>query len=131
MKHVTYRGKHVDMELLRFKNQHQVAVGNLNMNARGDVLGRGGVIVKTREELLQESEIELTKPDFNPESQTGSYAPEMEKLSDALISTGKVSKSQVQDFTSDDSDFEPPAFVEKEEAQEEVKAPKRAPRKST
>lgn len=131
MKHVTYRGKHVDMELLRFKNQHQVAVGNLNMNARGDVLGRGGVIVKTREDLLKESEIELTKPDFNPESQTASYAPEMEKLSDALLSTGKVSKSQMQDFTADDNDFEPPAFEEEAEVQEEVKAPKRAPRKST
>ena len=131
MKHVTYRGKHVDMELLRFKNQHQVAVGNLNMNARGDVLGRGGVIVKTREELLKENEIELTKPDFNPESQTASYAPEMDKLSDALLSTGKVAKSQVKDFTDDDSDFEPPSFEEKEEVQEEVKAPKRAPRKST
>jgi len=131
MKHVTYRGKHVDMELLRFKNQHQVAVGNLNMNARGDVLGRGGVIVKTREELLKETEIELTKPDFNPESQTASYAPEMEKLSDALLSGGKVPKSKVHDFTDDDNDFEPPSFEEKEEVQEEAKAPKRAPRKST
>lgn len=130
MKHVTYRGKHVDMELLRFKNQHQVAVGNLNVNARGDVLGRGGVIVKTREEILKESEIELTKPDFNPESQTESYAPEMEKLSDALISKG----AKVMDFTDDESEYDPPSFQEKEEVQEvqeEVKTPKRAPRKSS
>lgn len=130
MKHVTYRGKHVDMELLRFKNQHQVAVGNLSMNARGDVLGRGGVIVKTREELLKESEIELTKPDFNPQSQTESYAPEMEKLSDTLIGTGKVAKSKVLDFTDDEAEFEPPSFQETEEVSEEVKTPKRAPRKS-
>lgn len=130
MKHVTYRGKHVDMELLRFKNQHQVAVGNLSMNARGDVLGRGGVIVKTREELLKEAELELTKPDFNPESQTESYAPDMEKLSDALIKTG----AKVLDFTDDESDFEPPTFEEtesEEPVQEEVKTPKRAPRKSS
>ncbi len=114
MKHVTYRGQHVDMELLRFKNQHQIAVGNLKMNARGDILGKGGIIVKTREELLQESEIELTKPDFNPASQTGTYVPEMDKLSFA--------KKSSQDFTSEDD------VVDSED--EEVKTPKRAPRKS-
>ena len=126
MKHVTYRGKHVDMELLRFKNQHQVALGNAKMNARGDILGRGGIVVKTREELLKESEIELTKPDFNPTSQTSAYATQMDKLPEELLSTSKKSG---MDFTSDDEEFDVPVFVEKEE--EPAPAPKRAPRKSS
>jgi hypothetical protein len=36
------------------KKQNTVAIGNANMNARGDILGPGGAIVKRREEVMQE-----------------------------------------------------------------------------
>lgn len=125
MKHVSYRGKHIDMELLRFKNQHQVALGNANLNARGDLLGRGGVIVKTREELLQENELELTKPDFEPVD----YTQKQEKLPQILNM-----KKDVMDFTSED-DFNTPSFTEEPDTQQEVQeekvTSKRAPRKSS
>lgn len=50
----TYRGEIIDFGALRAANAHAVALGNANMNARGDILGKGGKIVKTREEQAQE-----------------------------------------------------------------------------
>ena len=40
------------MDLLRQKNELTPAVGNAKVNARGDELGPGGTIVKTREQIL-------------------------------------------------------------------------------
>jgi hypothetical protein len=51
----TYRtsnGRTVDMDLLRQKNELTPAVGNARVNARGDELGPGGKITRTREQLL-------------------------------------------------------------------------------
>lgn len=48
------RGKEVDMEKLNLKNETVPAVGNLRVNARGDELGPGGKIVRTREQILAE-----------------------------------------------------------------------------
>jgi len=48
------QGKTVDMDLLRQKNELTPAVGNAKVNARGDELGPGGKIVRTREQVLQD-----------------------------------------------------------------------------
>ena len=48
----TMQGKAVDMDLLRKRNELEIAVGNAKVNARGDELGTGGKIVKKREDVL-------------------------------------------------------------------------------
>lgn len=48
------RGKTVDMDLLRKRNELTPAVGNARVNARGDELGPGGQIVRKREDIVQE-----------------------------------------------------------------------------
>ena len=48
------RGKQVDMDLLRKRNELTPAVGNARVNARGDELGPGGQIIKKREEVVAE-----------------------------------------------------------------------------
>lgn len=48
------RGKTVDMEKLSLKNETAPAVGNIRVNARGDELGSGGKIIRTREQVLQD-----------------------------------------------------------------------------
>jgi len=53
----TYRsaqGKMVDMEALLLKNELVPAIGNMRVNARGDQLGPGGKIVKTRDQIMAE-----------------------------------------------------------------------------
>jgi hypothetical protein len=52
--YTSLRGKAVDMEKLALKNEDQIAVGNVRVNARGDELGPGGKIVRTREQVLQD-----------------------------------------------------------------------------
>ena len=47
------RGKVVDMDLLRKRNELTPAVGNARVNARGDELGPGGQIIKKREDIVQ------------------------------------------------------------------------------
>ena len=48
------RSKEVDMEKLNLKNEELPAVGNAKVNARGDELGPGGKIIRTREEVLSD-----------------------------------------------------------------------------
>jgi hypothetical protein len=50
----TSNGRVVDMDLLRQKNELTPAVGNVRVNARGDELGAGGKIVRSREEILKD-----------------------------------------------------------------------------
>jgi hypothetical protein len=50
----TANGKSIDMDLLRQRNELTPAVGNSRVNARGDELGPGGKIIRTREQILQD-----------------------------------------------------------------------------
>ena len=52
--HRSMRGKQVDMDLLRKRNELTPAVGNARINARGDELGAGGAIIKKREDVVAE-----------------------------------------------------------------------------
>lgn len=50
--YTSMQGKVVDMESLASRNETMPAVGNVRMNARGDELGPGGVVVKKREDIV-------------------------------------------------------------------------------
>jgi hypothetical protein len=50
--YTSVRGKEIDMEKLSLRNEKTPAVGNVRVNARGDELGPGGRIVRTREQVL-------------------------------------------------------------------------------
>jgi hypothetical protein len=52
--YTSIRGKEIDMEKMTLKNETVPAVGNAKVNARGDELGAGGKIVRTREQVLQD-----------------------------------------------------------------------------
>jgi len=54
MKVISMRGQVVDMAQLAAENAKQVALGNASMNARGDLLGSGGKVLKTREDITRE-----------------------------------------------------------------------------
>lgn len=47
-------GKTIDMDNLRLANEETIAIGNMKVNARGDELGPGGKIVKTRNQVMDE-----------------------------------------------------------------------------
>lgn len=50
--HRSMQGKVVDMGALAAKNEAMPAVGNVRVNARGDELGPGGIIVRKREDII-------------------------------------------------------------------------------
>ena len=52
--HRTARGLSIDMDRLRLANEQTIAVGNMKVNARGDQLGPGGKIIKTRQQIMAE-----------------------------------------------------------------------------
>jgi hypothetical protein len=52
--HRTAKGKKIDMDMLRARHELTPAVGNARVNARGDELGPGGEIVRSREDIVKE-----------------------------------------------------------------------------
>ena len=52
--YTSMQGKQIDMEKLQLRNELSPAIGNMKVNARGDELGAGGKIVRTREQILQD-----------------------------------------------------------------------------
>ena len=50
----TAMGDGVDMDMLRLANENTIAVGNMKVNARGDQLGPGGKVIKTRAQVMSE-----------------------------------------------------------------------------
>ena len=49
----TMQGRMVDIEKLRSANESVQAVGNMNVNARGDVLGSSGQVVTPKAEVIK------------------------------------------------------------------------------
>lgn len=50
----SYKGKEVNVNKIFEEQAKTMAIGNMRINARGDVIGVGGKIVKTREQLENE-----------------------------------------------------------------------------
>lgn len=118
-KHFTYRGEALDMDMLKYQNQHKVALGNGKMNARGDIIGSGGTVVQTLEERIAEKERELQIPDFIPEHQLRNQTPD-DSFDDNMFELSPVEKTPAE-----------PSF-EVDTPEKEVKAaPRRARTKDT
>ena len=47
-------GKEIDMDAMLAMNEKEIAVGNMKVNARGDELGPGGIVLRTREEVMED-----------------------------------------------------------------------------
>lgn len=52
--HRTAMGKMIDMDMMRLANETSIAVGNMKTNARGDELGEGGKIIRTRADIMRD-----------------------------------------------------------------------------
>ncbi len=50
----TAQGQLIDIDALRLANEDAIAVGNMKVNARGDQLGPGGEVLKTRNQTMNE-----------------------------------------------------------------------------
>jgi len=50
----TSKGKIIDIDAMIKSQEDNIAVGNMNVNARGDKLGPGGQVIQTAEERVRE-----------------------------------------------------------------------------
>jgi hypothetical protein len=54
MKITTMKGKTLDVGAIQAQNENAIALGNASMNARGDIIGPGGAIIRRKEQVAQE-----------------------------------------------------------------------------
>lgn len=50
----TANGNAINIDAIIAQNEESIAVGNMKVNARGDELGPGGKILRTRDKVMQE-----------------------------------------------------------------------------
>jgi hypothetical protein len=50
----TAQGKHLDFQAMITQGEMVPAVGNMNVNARGDEIDSSGNIIRSRDEIMQE-----------------------------------------------------------------------------
>ena len=112
----TASGKLVDMDTLALKNETVIAVGNMNVNARGDQLGEGGSIVKTREEIMTEHY--ATKGAVVPKQANRELAPSIQADAPAPTPAVVVEKDVTDDETGTMDDPEVPTDDADEEDEE-------------
>jgi len=48
----TMQGREIDLEKLMRENELMPAIGNMKVNARGDELGPGGKIIRSRDQVV-------------------------------------------------------------------------------
>ena len=65
---ISHRGKQVNLTALKAANGKMLSAGNAHVNARGDVLGKNGKIIKTREQIASEYYSKNPKAVPNPAS---------------------------------------------------------------
>lgn len=100
------RGKTIDMDILRKKNELVPAVGNARVNARGDELGPNGTIVRKREDIIKE--YYERNPNAMRDEIGGFTPPKKEKQSEPvteqdLVQHEKEMLAEDEEWTEDES----------------------------
>ena len=54
------QGKTIDLGTIKLRNEHVRAVGNMNVNARGDVLDSNNQVIETKSRRMQRQNSRLT-----------------------------------------------------------------------
>ena len=83
-RYMSSKGQEINFDLLARQNQHTVAVGNANLNARGDRLGPGGKIIETAEEILMKAAQRLADDPNTGYDQNNPKAVKMVSIKDSV-----------------------------------------------
>ena len=82
--HKTMRGRTINMDLLAKKNELTPAMGNARTNARGDLLGPAGKIIKKREDIIKEHYAKTASNERGTATPSKKAAPAPEIVEDDL-----------------------------------------------
>ena|ERR1700691_2608641 len=90
----TMRGVDFDMATVRAKHGNIKAIGNANMNARGDILDNTGKITITRAQIIEEYN-KRSKNDVKHVTLKNTDADDFENPSDAIQRIKNKNKSDI------------------------------------
>jgi len=133
----TASGKMVDMDTLALKNETVLAVGNMNVNARGDRIGNGGQIVQTREEViaqhysvrdqvlpdeqpLEQAYKDKTNRTIQPDEQPMEVEKDLSDESDGMMEDTKIVAKEAQEEDNEWVEDEDGNFIRSNEVEEPV-----------
>ena len=112
----TAQGRELDIEKIRLQHEEVPALGNMRVNARGDQLGPGGRILRTREQIMDEHY--KAKPSATQNRPTDGPIPTRNRRADDPIPT---SSKRASEFTPGDLTADPqPTVQETEQAAAEA-----------
>ena len=93
--HKTAMGSVIDMDMIRLSNENTRAVGNMPVNARGDIIDSNGFVVKTREQIVNEyyqlhsnvpSTKKINRDTIVPDELPNTLVPTLNEINDSGIS---------------------------------------------
>jgi hypothetical protein len=92
----TMQGRMVDIDQLRAANESVQAVGNMNVNARGDVLGANGQVVTPKSQVIKKYyEQPKGKASEGPSAITKTPAPQPKAVETKAVETKAVETKAV------------------------------------
>lgn len=104
-RHLSMRGEVVDFNKLRLQNAEKLALGNANMNAKGDIVGKNGLVIKTQEQIDAEWQARIDE-----QRQATVDIKNSESIKTAANPTPTPTKKTVEKVVDDtDMSFEPVA----------------------
>lgn len=119
----TALGKVIDMDGLMAQNETSIAVGNQKVNARGDELGPGGRILKTRDQVMKDyyalktpTAVDENLPNTIAEQQRTARLPQAQGKAVDLPVEQPAAIAVPEDSGIDDEDMGEPEVAPVEEA---------------
>ena len=92
----TMQGRMVDIDQLRSANESVQAVGNMNVNARGDVLGANGQVVTPKAQVIRKYyEQPKGKASEGPSKIKQTPAPQPKAVETNVVETKAVATTKV------------------------------------
>lgn len=108
----TAMGQLIDMDNLRLMNERQPAVGNMNVNARGDEIAPDGSIVNPRNKKMKEHYTQPTVK-YNPNKRYKDPKP------DPIVKDSEITAESAITFEDEVEKFEP--TIQKPVVQQQIK----------
>lgn len=108
----SFRGVEVDINKLAKKYEKTIALGNAHFNGKGDLIGRGGKVIKTREEQLKEYTEANVKTQqgtvmLSDDGSENELLPTVEESSSPSVKRGRKPKEENVDKEDKEPDFIP------------------------
>lgn len=110
----SYKGNLIDIDEILQKGQNVVAIGNQNVNARGDIIDNQGNVIKTHDEVVRDYNKNVQKSvvksslldDIDDELPTIKDDPNVikkQQAKTAQVKETKVEKTDTKEDTTDNS----------------------------